>query len=544
MTADTPFLAVEGLARRFGDTQALVSCSFDVRGGEVHALIGENGSGKSTLVKILSGVLYPDRGVLRVNGRDIGRLASPSRAARVGIVSVFQEILVVEHLSVLDNIWLGFDGIFRQKLSVKEKLVRANDTLSHLTSGYPALDTPMRWLNLGERQLAVIARALVRDPRLLILDEATSALDISNRDRLFEELRRRRANGVAVVFISHRMDEIAEISDRVTVLRSGESVATLKRGEAAEATLLRLMSGREAEERVRGKFETAPAYVRSRAEAASPVVLRAKGLVLRDGCQPYDFALRAGEIVGLAGLEGHGQDEFAKAIAGLITPITGEVRAETAGRTIASLEDAARAKVAYVPRDRKSEGTFEPLSILENFAALTLKRDLRYRLLARRRMRARFSLYRSLLQIRLGRDADLITSLSGGNQQKVLIARQLAAEPGVLVLNDPTRGVDLATKWDIYALLRRLAAQGVAIVLLSTELEEHIALTDRVLVFRSGEVFDEVNREEVNHTRLIAAMFGRSSEESISDGLGGAEAPAARSPSEALGRLSRGGRPR
>lgn len=499
---EAPFLSAVEIAKRFGETRALISCSFAVRAGEIHALVGENGSGKSTLVKILSGVLGPDRGELKIAGIP-ARLASPRRAQSAGIATVFQEILTVEHLSVLDNIWLGADSAVKERVTAGEKRDRALAVLERLTPSFPSLRTPMSRLNLGQRQLAVVTRALVREPKLLILDESTSALDISDRDRLFAEIERRRATGTGVIFISHRMDEIMEVGQRVTVLRAGESVATLPREESNPTTLIRLMSGRE---------PAAPSPSERGAQRSGSVVLRATDLVVRRAASPFDFELRAGEIVGLAGLEGHGQDDFARTLAMVTPPVDGQLSEARTGRMLRSRADATRAGVSYVPRDRKSEGIFEPLSILENFSMPTLRSDRRAGLLSRRHMRTRLAVFREQLRIRLGNELDLITTLSGGNQQKVLISRALADKPRVLVLNDPTRGVDIGAKHDIYRLLRSLAQDDVGIVLLSTELEEHILLSERVIVFRDGTLSGELGRDELSRGALVAALFGEAHE--------------------------------
>lgn len=499
---EAPFLAASDIAKRFGETRALTSCSFEVRAGEIHVLVGENGSGKSTLVKILSGVLGSDRGQLKIAGAP-ARLASPRRAQIAGIATVFQEILTVEHLSVLDNIWLGARSADKKRLTADEKRDRARAVLERLTPSFPSLRTPMSRLNLGQRQLAVVTRALVRDPKLLILDESTSALDISDRDRLFAEIQRRRAAGTGIIFISHRMDEIMEVAQRVTVLRAGESVATLLREETDAATLIRLMSGRE---------PAAPSRSERGAPRARSVVLRAADLVVRPAASPFDFELRGGEIVGLAGLEGHGQDDFARTLAMVTPPVSGQLSDGGTGRTLRSRADATRAGVSYVPRDRKSDGIFEPLSILENFSMPTLHDDRRAGLLSRRHMRTRLATFREQLRIRLGNELDLITTLSGGNQQKVLISRALADKPRVLVLNDPTRGVDIGAKHDIYRLLRSLAQSDVGIVLLSTELEEHILLSERVLVFRDGSLSAELAQDALSRGALVAALFGEDHE--------------------------------
>jgi ABC-type sugar transport system ATPase subunit len=289
------------------------------------------------------------------------------------------------------------------------------------------------------------------------------------------------------------------VAQRVTVLRAGESVATLSREESDAPTLIRLMSGRE---------PAAPSQSDPGAQRTGSVVLRATDLVVRQAASPFDFELRAGEIVGLAGLEGHGQDEFARTLAMVTPPVGGQLSDERNGHALRSRADATRAGVSYVPRDRKSEGIFEPLSILENFSMPTLRDHRRAGLLSRRHMRLRLEEFKEQLRIRLGNELDLITTLSGGNQQKVLISRALADQPSVLVLNDPTRGVDIGAKHDIYRLLRNLAQADVGIVLLSTELEEHILLSERVLVFRDGTRSAELERGELSRGALVAALFG------------------------------------
>jgi ABC-type sugar transport system ATPase subunit len=461
--AEAVALRVSDLAKAFGATQALRSCSFELRAGEVHCIVGENGSGKSTLVKILSGVHVPDGGAIELHGQPAGALSSPRRAAAAGIATVFQEVLVVEPRSVLDNVWMGTDGVFATKVPAAQRRERATQVLDALLGQAPPLDMPVEQLSLSERQACCLARALVRDPRILILDEATSALDVQTRDRLFALVRERAAMGVSTIFISHRMDEIASIGDRCTVMRSGETVATLRRDEADAQELVRLMAGAD---HLAGEVAQRPH------RTPGEVVLSVPGL-----------QLRAGELVGLAGLEGHGQDAFLRSLAAL-------------------------ADTAYVPRERRAESLFESKSILENFGVVTLNRDTRGGILSPRRTRSRLAGYVDRLKIKLGSSDDLITTLSGGNQQKVVMARWLATEPKILLLNDPTRGVDIGAKRDLYALLLELAQQGLAVVMLSTEVDEHVELMDRVLVFREGQINKELAREELSRQAIVGAFFG------------------------------------
>jgi ABC-type sugar transport system ATPase subunit len=375
-------------------------------------------------------------------------------------------VLVVEARSVLENVWLGTEGLLRGPRSTQAKRAQATAVLERLLGRPLPLDAPVEALSLSDRQACGIARALVRDPKVLILDEATSALDVATRDRLFAVLRERVAAGAAVIFISHRMDEIQDIADRITVMRSGETVATVRRDETSVAELVRLMTGADA----------------LTAHAAEHVERRLGEVALQAG----SFAVRRGELVGLAGLEGHGQDAFLQMLAA------------TAG-----------GDGAYVPRERRAESLFESKSILENFGLPTLKRDTAAGIIQPRRTEARFAEFVTKLGIKFGRSDDLITTLSGGNQQKVVVARWLATDPRVLLLNDPTRGVDLGAKRDLYRVLLDLAAEGMAIVMLSTEVDEHIELMDRVIIFREGAPFCEIERARLTRETLVGAFFGQ-----------------------------------
>jgi ABC-type sugar transport system ATPase subunit len=496
-------LRVTNMAKAFGPTQALRDCTFELRAGEVHALVGENGSGKSTLVKILSGVHAPDEGTIELGGETLGAMPNPRVAQANGIVTVFQEVLVAEARSVLDNVWLGADNLLTRKVPTGEKRERATAALQQLVDGSIRLDDIVEDLSLSDRQSCCLVRALLRNPRVLILDEATSALDIATRTRLFEAVKQLTAQGVGVIFITHRMDEIDEIADRMTIMRSGETKALLERGKWSSAEIVRHMTGSD---QLTGAARDEADPINDRAGAP---VISVKHLTLGPDRTPIDLSIRAGELVGVAGLEGHGQADFLEALWGG-AGIAGEtVRHTDAGDVlITSPKKAAANDIAYVPRERGLDALFRWMSIRENFAIPTLKRDKRRFLLSPRATRKRLEKYIDELGIVLGSVEDPITTLSGGNQQKVIIARWLASEPRVLLLNDPTRGIDVNAKRDLYHLLTRLASEGLAVVMLSTELDEHVELMDRVLVFREHELVAEIPRAKLTRNALLANFFG------------------------------------
>ena len=496
-------LRVSHLAKAFGPTQAVRDCSFELRAGQVRALVGENGCGKSTVVKILSGVHVADAGTVEIGGEPMAPLRAPRQAQRLGIVTVFQEVLVAESCSVLDNVWLGSDDTWRQRVPSRDKRARAREMLTELLGRPLDLGIAVEELSLSDRQACGIVRALLRDPRILILDEATSALDVATRDRLFAIVRDLARKGTGVILITHRLDEIEEIGDRITVMRSGEVVGDLERGGWTSQQLVRLMTGADALASA-GREQLVGAGERKDATALS-----VRGLKLGADRKPINLEIKAGELIGLAGLEGHGGNLFLEALRGGVE-VEGEVVCHLGDReaVVSSPADAADHDIAYVPRERGLDSLFSWMTIRENFAMPTLGRDTRGGMLSPRGSRRRFEGYISRLGIVLRSPEDGITTLSGGNQQKVIVARWLAFGPRILLLNDPTRGIDIGAKHDLYALFGALAAQGLAVVMLSTELDEHVELMDRVLVFREHELFREFDRSEVSRERLVAAFFG------------------------------------
>jgi len=504
-------LDIEDLSRSFGETKALRSATLRVAPGEIHSLAGENGSGKSTLIKILSGVLRPDSGTLTWEGDVKRHLTSPSGAQAMGISTVFQETLFAPEMTVRDNIFLGTDGLFRYGRRKGAELDTARQALSGLGLDGLDVDRPMWMLSLAERQLVTIARAIVRPWRLLVLDESTSALDAQQRDRLFDYLRQARSEGKSVLFTSHRMDEVLGLADRITVLRQGTTVTTLAVGEASRRGILGHMSGRAD---TAGIVSAAPAPRREEGrprDAAGTLVLHTEELTLRPSSQPISLEVRAGEILGLAGLEGQGQVEFVECLSGLRKPVSGQLAAFGANGTahpVRSYGGANRLGIRYVPRDRRHEGLFGPLSVFDNFA-VTLWGDFnRFGLLRRQQVKKRFADFAESSRLVSASPGRAISTLSGGNQQKILLGRWIAMRPRVLVVNDPLRGVDANTKEELYGLFRRLAADGVAIIYLSTEITELLTLTDQVAVFHEGSVVAMLPSQTSSDTDVVAAMFG------------------------------------
>jgi ABC-type sugar transport system ATPase subunit len=501
--AVSAIVEARGLSKRFGATRALVDGSLSVAPGEVVALLGENGSGKSTLVKLLSGVLSPDEGQILVGGTVV-RLRSPRAALAAGIVTVFQEILAARDRSVLDNLWLGHGSPVLSRPAVADRRRLATEAWRRLSAQDVDLDRPLGELTLMEQQICVVVRALLRDPKLLVLDESTSTLDVELRDRLFDEVRRRAADGMGCLFISHRMDEVMAIADRFVALRTGQVVGVRRRGEVDARELIRLISGRDVE---------AGARRTGTGRRGAPAV-RLDDVTLRPGTRPFTATVSRGEIVGLAGLEGHGQDELIRCLAGLHTPHSGHVyvagpkgRADDDPAAVTNYRGGVARGVVYVPRDRKVEGMADVLPIIDNYSMPTLKRDRFAGVLRPRRTKSRFQRDARTVNLTPGRQ-DSIGRLSGGNQQKVIIARWLAAEPRVILLNDPTRGVDLKTKHELYDVFRGLADAGAAVVMLSSEVDELVHLMDRVLVFHDGSLSAELAADDVTPESLVSAYFG------------------------------------
>ena len=498
---------IASVRKTFGPTVALGGASLKAYAAEVHAIIGGNGSGKSTLAKVISGVLIPDSGQVSILGKSA---TSPIEARALGIANVFQEVLVADECSVLDNLYLGADRLFGAALGREEKAAKASALLRELLGFDLDLATPVGELPLSLKQWITIARALLTDPKVLILDESSAALDFDATERLFRKMRQLKKAGVCILIVTHRIAELVRIADRATVLRDGVEVGTLEKDEITEARILELIAGPE-----RAKLEhleTAPPGSEPERQGAPPL-LRVEGARVWHDSGPIDFAVQPGEIVGLTGLDGQGQVDFVRCLAGVQALVAGRIGI-VEGRRVEPVDGLAAAKahrVSYVSRDRKKEGILPNLSIFENLL-MPVYREYRLagviNLVNRLKLQPIFNWESGKLAVRMGDQDNLITSLSGGNQQKVLIARAFAEKPRLLVLNDPARGIDVGAKLDLYRNLRDFAERGGAVVFLSSEIEEFLNLCTRVHVFRNGVISAEFAPPFDGHA-ILNAMFGR-----------------------------------
>jgi ribose transport system ATP-binding protein len=499
MEAADPLFRMEGVSKRYGGVRALEKANLAVQAGTIHAILGENGAGKSTLIKIMSGVVTPDVGRLTLEGRDVS-FASPAAANQAGIVCMFQELSLVPDLSVADNIAIsnpptrfGMIDRRRQRRIAEEALARAGADGIHPRA-------LVKDLPLSRRQMVEIAKALARNPRILILDEATSALTAADVAKVFGVLKRLRSEGLALLFISHRMHEIAELADECTIFRNGRNVATYKAGTKTDTEIVELMIGRE----YRHIFPPKPETLRANAP-----VLETHKLSWTDRLKGISLSVRPGEVVGLGGLDGQGQRELLLALFGVLRGCTGELLIDGKRAWLSSPIDAKRAGVgmALIPEDRKTEGLMLPMSVRENLSLAAMDRVSSGGIIDSSRENRLIDEMIALLAIKTASLDVPVGALSGGNQQKVVIAKWLMTQPRIILLNDPTRGIDVGTKQEIYLLLRRLADAGAAIILYSTDYDELIGCCDRVLVFYDGAVKRELVGAEITEHALVASAL-------------------------------------
>ncbi len=492
-------LQVAGVLKTFQGTTALDHVTLSVRAGEVHGLVGGNGAGKSTLVKILSGALQPDAGELRLLGAPV-RFAGPADARRAGIATVHQETNLVPTMSIARNLLLGREP--RGRLGLIDAAA-VHDRAEQVLAGYGLradVRRPLGALGEGARQIVALARAASADARLVVMDEPASSLQHADLETLFAAVARLRAEGRSVVYVTHRLEELYEICDRVTVLRDGRVVHTGPLAGLDRLRLVSLMLGRPFHpvEPPRVTGEPSP--------PADLPVLEAKGLTRRHVLDGVSLAMRAGEVVGLGGLLGAGRSETARAIAGALPVDAGQVTVAGAPARRWSVRSAVRAGIGLVPENRAGEGIVPALSVRDNIALAALPRLSRAGIVSDARIDRIVATFMRRLGIKAVSPRQPAGELSGGNQQKVLLARWLATHPRVLLLDEPTRGVDVATKLEMQALLDELAVDGLAILLISSDVSELVENCDSVVVLRDGAITEQLTGPEVTEDRLLAAL--------------------------------------
>ncbi len=495
---ESPLLEVRNVTKRFAGVCALNNVSLTVGRGEVHAVIGENGAGKSTLMKILAGVQPPDSGEILLDGKPVN-IDSVHTALALGISLIHQELNLADNLDVGANIFLGREP---RKMGLIDfgRIRRESQQYLDMVALDVAPTTRVSRLTIGHQQMVEIAKALSVNARILIMDEPTSSLSQHEAEQLFQVIRQLRDRGVTVIYISHRLSEVKQLADRVTVLRDGENAGGLKREEIDHDRMVQLMVGRDISQ-----------FYARRPHSIGDSVLEVKEL--RTTAWPHhasSFAVKAGEMVGVAGLVGAGRTEMLRAIFGVDRMLGGEVR--VAGQTLKlrSCRDAIDAGISLVPEDRKQQGLILEMGIRNNIGLPALNRHKRGGAFLNR-VRERHDSKRMIgeLQIKTPSDQQLAQYLSGGNQQKIVLAKWLAMEPRVLLLDEPTRGVDIGAKQEIYRLMEELAERGVAILFVSSEMEEVLSMSDRVIVLHEGRVSGELQRDELSEEAVMQLATGR-----------------------------------
>ncbi|HEY4391412.1 MAG TPA: sugar ABC transporter ATP-binding protein [Paenibacillus sp.] len=494
---NTPLLEMKDIDKSFSGVKVLQQVQFSLEAGEVHALMGENGAGKSTLMKILNGIYTKDNGSVRIKGTEQS-LASPSAAQELGIVMIHQELNLIPHLTVMENIFLGREFTFGPTRLIRWGKMKQESTryLSQLGLEINP-ETLVGDLSVGQQQLVEIAKALSMNTEILVLDEPTAALTDREIEGLFRVIASLRERGVGMIYISHRMEEIFHICDRITVMRDGRYVGTEEVASTDMDQIVKMMVGREIKDR----------FPKVDIEFGEEK-LKVEGLSQKGVLHDISFSVRAGEIVGIAGLMGAGRTELAKALFG-VTPIdSGSVMLNGKPVQIHKPMDAIRAGLALVTEDRKDEGLILSMSIRDNLGMTNLAAVSNLGFLSSTREDELAETMISSMRIKAAGSSQAVGSLSGGNQQKVVIGKWLATKPQVFILDEPTRGVDIGAKKEIYDLMNRLASEGVAILMISSELPEVLGMSDRILVMREGKLTGHFKREEATQENIMMCATG------------------------------------
>jgi ribose transport system ATP-binding protein len=490
---------MSGIVKTFPGVRALDGVSFDVRAGEVHALVGENGAGKSTLMKILAGAYIADSGTIEIDGK-VAAIDGPRAAETLGVGMIYQEFNLVPDLSVVDNLLLGHEPLSRGFLDRRAAIAQAGSVLSELGIALP-LALPARKLTVAQQQLTEIGKALLRKARLIVMDEPTAALTDREIDALFVLIAKLKAQNVAFVYISHRLEELPRISDRITVLRDGKTVETRPTAELPQDEMIRLMVGRALD----AHFPELPPVAEN-----APVMLLVNRLASNAGVPVADvsFSVHAGEIVGLAGLVGAGRTDIVRAIAGADVPVAGSI--EVAGRSVVvrGPHSAIEAGIALITEDRKAQGLVLGMNVRENTTLAHLDAFEKNGFVNRAKENETTAREIAELRIRTPSGEQIVRNLSGGTQQKVVLAKWLIGDAQVYLFDEPTRGIDVGAKAEIYALMVGLLARGAGIVMVSSELPEVLGMSHRILVVREGRIRAEFARADATPDKVIAVATG------------------------------------
>ena len=491
---------MRGICKRFPGVQALQDVDFRIRPGEIVCLLGENGAGKSTLMKVLTGVYQPDGGSLYFQGEPF-KLTSPQEAYKRGINIIFQEFNLCPNLSAMENLFLGNENrTARGFFSWKKTRIRAKDFFCRLKIAIEP-DTPVGKLGVAQQQMVEIAKALSYDTKLLIMDEPTSALADKEIKNLFSIMKDLKSQGIAIIFISHKLEEVMEITDRITVLRDGCNCGDVNTSETTENGLVSMMVGRELEK----------LYTQRTKNPSGDIVLRVEELSGPPFIDSISFGIHRGEILGLAGLVGAGRTELAKLLIGAVKKESGRVFINGDPVDINNPVDAVSARIAYLPEDRKNLGLVLPMNIREN-TTMSIHPRIQglFKLLNKSKERQITEAFMSDIQIKATSMEQRVETLSGGNQQKVVIAKSLAVEPLILILDEPTRGIDVGAKAEVHNIISELADQGVSIIIISSELPEILHLSDRILVMHEGKITGDFLRSDVDQEIIMHAAIGSS----------------------------------
>ncbi|MEV6701737.1 sugar ABC transporter ATP-binding protein [Streptomyces sp. NPDC051453] len=502
MAPSAEVLTVRGLSKSFPGVRALDGVDLTLHAGEVHALIGENGAGKSTLIKVLTGVYRPDAGDITFQGSPVS-FATPLEAQHAGISTIYQEVNLIPLLSVARNLFLGREPRNRFGLLDFGRMHREAEKTLRAYGVRVDVRQPLRTLGVGAQQMVALARAVATDARVVIMDEPTSSLEPREVETLFEVIRRLRADGIAVIYVSHRLDELYAMCDTVTVLRDGCRVHTGPLADLDRLTLVSTMLGRDLGE-VRSEGLTK--FTGDHHAAGSEPVLSANDLTVPHKLHGVSLDIRPGEVVGLGGLLGSGRTETAKAISGALASKAGSVTVAGVPLRAGSTPAAIRAGISLLPEDRKSEGIVPGLSVRENIALAALPRLSRFGLVSEAQVDKIVDTFVKRLRIKASSPYQKVGELSGGNQQKVLLARWLAMNPKVLLLDEPTRGIDVGAKAEVQKLVDELAEDGLGVLLISSDLEELIEGSDRVVVLKDGAVVGELTGDDVTEDKLMQTI--------------------------------------